>query len=76
MFRRLAWLWVISPVFSIGCASIAKPEIRDVRVTVSAIDLTLILQTLDSILGKISVAVRFMALFTVLTGCWFWGAPF
>lgn len=37
---------------------------------VSAIDLTLILQTLDAILGKISFALRFMALFTVLTGCW------
>ncbi len=35
---------------------------------VSAIDLTLILQTLDSILGKISFVVRFMAMFTVVTG--------
>jgi putative ABC transport system permease protein len=35
---------------------------------VSAIDLTLILQTVDSILGKISFVVRFMAMFTVLTG--------
>jgi putative ABC transport system permease protein len=36
--------------------------------TVSAIDLTLVLQTLDSILTKISFVVRFMAMFTVLTG--------
>jgi putative ABC transport system permease protein len=36
--------------------------------TVSVIDLTLVLQTLDSILGKISFVVRFMAMFTVLTG--------
>ncbi len=36
--------------------------------SVSAIDLTLILQTLDSILTKISFVVRFMAMFTVLTG--------
>ena len=35
---------------------------------VSTIDLTLILQTLDSILSKISFAIRFMALFTVVTG--------
>jgi putative ABC transport system permease protein len=35
---------------------------------VSAIDLTLVLQTLDSILGKISFVIRFMAMFTVLTG--------
>ena len=36
--------------------------------SVSAIDLTLILQTLDSILGKIAFVVRFMAMFTVATG--------
>ncbi len=35
---------------------------------VSVIDLTLVLRTVDSILGKISFVVRFMALFTVLTG--------
>jgi putative ABC transport system permease protein len=35
---------------------------------ISAIDLTLVLQTLDSILGKISFVIRFMAMFTVLTG--------
>ncbi len=35
---------------------------------VSAIDVTLILQTLDAILDKISLAVRFMASFTVATG--------
>ena len=35
---------------------------------VSAIDLSLILQTLDSILAKISFVIRFMAMFTVATG--------
>ena len=35
---------------------------------VSAIDLSLILQTLDSILEKISFVIRFMAMFTVATG--------
>jgi putative ABC transport system permease protein len=35
---------------------------------VSAIDLTLVLQTLDAILGKISFVIRFMAMFTVLAG--------
>lgn len=35
---------------------------------VSAIDLRLVLETLDSILAKISLVVRFMAMFTVLTG--------
>jgi putative ABC transport system permease protein len=35
---------------------------------VSVIDLLLVLRTVDSILGKISFVVRFMAMFTVLTG--------
>ena len=35
---------------------------------VSVIDLTLVLQTVDAILGKISFVIRFMAMFTVLTG--------
>jgi len=35
---------------------------------VSAIDLTLILDTLDSIFDKVAMVIRFMALFSVLTG--------
>jgi putative ABC transport system permease protein len=35
---------------------------------VSIIDLTIVLDTLDSILGKVSDAIRFVALFTILTG--------
>jgi putative ABC transport system permease protein len=35
---------------------------------VSVIDLRLILSTLDSILGKVSGAMRFVALFTIVTG--------
>ncbi|MGE4089658.1 MAG: ABC transporter permease [Candidatus Binatia bacterium] len=35
---------------------------------VSAIDLTLILQTLDTILSRVAFALRFMALFTLATG--------
>jgi putative ABC transport system permease protein len=35
---------------------------------VSAIDLTLVLQTLDGVVTKAGFAIRFMALFTVLTG--------
>ncbi len=35
---------------------------------VSAIDLTLILRTVESILSKISFVIRFMALFSILTG--------
>jgi len=36
---------------------------------VSAIDLTLVLNTLDAILSRVSDAIRFVALFTILTGC-------
>jgi putative ABC transport system permease protein len=35
---------------------------------VSVIDLALVLNTLDSILGRVSDAIRFVALFTILTG--------
>jgi putative ABC transport system permease protein len=35
---------------------------------VSAIDLTLVLDTLNNLIGKVGFAIRFMALFTVLTG--------
>lgn len=35
---------------------------------VSAIDVTLILQTVESVVSKISLVIRFMALFTVFTG--------
>ncbi len=35
---------------------------------VSAIDITLVLRTLDQILGKIAFVIRFMAMFTVATG--------
>ncbi|TMA12819.1 MAG: FtsX-like permease family protein [Deltaproteobacteria bacterium] len=36
--------------------------------SVSMIDLTLVLNTLDSILGRVSDAIRFLSLFTILTG--------
>lgn len=35
---------------------------------VSAIDLTLVLRTLDDVVGRVGLVVRFMALFTVATG--------
>jgi len=35
---------------------------------VSVIDLTLVLDTLESILGRVTSAIRFVALFTVMTG--------
>ena len=36
---------------------------------VSAIDLALVLNTLDAILRRVSDAIRFVSLFTILTGC-------
>jgi len=48
-------------------AAMQKALVRAVP-TVSAIDLTLVLDTVDAILGKISFVIRFMALFTVATG--------
>ena len=43
-------------------------EVVKVFPNVSVIDLTLVLQTVDAILSKISFVIRFMAMFTVLTG--------
>lgn len=36
--------------------------------TVSVLDLTLVMRTVDDVVGKIAFAVRFMALFTIATG--------
>ena len=65
-----------APAFHVMVTRVESPE-QSARLqravvqkfpNISTIDLTLILQTLDSILSKISFAVRFMALFTVATG--------
>ena len=39
---------------------------------VSAIDLGLILKTVDEILAQISFVIQFMALFSILPVCWCW----
>lgn len=49
------------------CARIQGEVVRSFP-NVSSIDLRLVLRSVDSIVGKISKAVTFMALFTVLTG--------
>lgn len=41
---------------------------------VSMIDLTLVLSTLDAILGRISAAIQFVAVFTILTGLFVLGS--
>jgi putative ABC transport system permease protein len=65
-----------APKFYLAAAKAESPEhsatiqqrvVREFS-NVSAIDLTLILETLDSIFQKIEFVVRFMALFTVATG--------
>lgn len=48
-------------------ARLQQAVVRDFP-NVSAIDLTLLLQTFDAIFAKVSLVVRFMALFTVATG--------
>jgi putative ABC transport system permease protein len=48
-------------------ARVQRAVVRELP-SVSAIDLTLILQTLDSVFSKVQFVVQFMALFTVLTG--------
>jgi putative ABC transport system permease protein len=45
-----------------------QKKLVDAFPNVSAIDLTSILKTVDSILGKVSFVIRFMALFSILTG--------
>jgi putative ABC transport system permease protein len=55
-------------VASSGESARLQREVVKAFPSVSAIDLTLVLQTVDAILGKISFVIRFLAMFTVLTG--------
>jgi len=65
-----------APKFYVAAVRAATPEAsadlqRDVVLSfpnVTAIDLTLVLQTLDDIFGKVEFVLGFMALFTVATG--------
>lgn len=65
-----------APQFFVFAARVASSEVsaslqRAVAQrfpNVSAIDLSLVLGTLDAFLNKVTVAIRFMALFTILTG--------
>lgn len=49
-------------------ASIFQQELVQFFPNVSAIDLTLILQTVDEFMDKVAFVIRFMALFSVITG--------
>jgi putative ABC transport system permease protein len=53
---------------STAAAAKLQREVVERFGNISVIDLTLILNTVNAILGRISYAVRFIALFTVLTG--------
>jgi putative ABC transport system permease protein len=65
-----------APSFTILTTRVPNPEasanmqraIVQKYPNVSAIDMTLILQTIESVVAKISLVIRFMALFTVFTG--------
>lgn len=59
---------LVTRVQSSAQSAIMQREVVSAFPNVSVIDLTLVLQTIDSILGKISFVVRFMAMFTVVTG--------
>jgi putative ABC transport system permease protein len=71
-----------APSFSILTTRVPNPEasanmqraIVQKYPNVSAIDMTLILQTVESVVSKISLVIRFMALFTVFTGLTVLGA--
>ncbi|MCI0364026.1 MAG: FtsX-like permease family protein, partial [Phycisphaerales bacterium] len=59
---------VVSRVESPQQSARLQRDIVNAFPNVSAIDVTLILQSLDSIISRIAFAVRFMASFTVITG--------
>ncbi|TNE70880.1 FtsX-like permease family protein [bacterium] len=61
--------WVISSRFeSTEQASMAKRDLVNRIPNVSIIDLNLILDTINGIVDKVSLAIQFMALFSVMTG--------
>lgn len=59
---------LVTRVASSEESALMQREVVKAFPNVSVIDLMLVLRTIDSILGKISFVVRFMAMFTVLTG--------
>ncbi|TNE56726.1 MAG: FtsX-like permease family protein [Bacteroidetes bacterium] len=59
---------IISRVNSAAQSAAFQSELVRRYPTVSAIDLTQILKSVDEILGKVSFVIRFMALFSILTG--------
>ena len=59
---------LVTRVDSSAQSALLQREVVKAFPNVSVIDLTLILQTVDAVVGKVSFVIRFMALFTVATG--------
>ena len=59
---------IVSRVDSIEQSAAFQRKLIQKYPNVSAIDLTTILKSVDDILGKVSFVIRFMALFSILTG--------
>ena len=59
---------IVSRVDSIEQSAAFQRQLVQEFPNVSAIDLTTILKSVDDILGKVSFVIRFMALFSILTG--------
>jgi putative ABC transport system permease protein len=59
---------LVTRVDSGAQSALMQRDVVNAFPNVSVIDLTLILQTVDSIIAKVTFVIRFMALFTVLTG--------
>ena len=59
---------LVTRVDSSAQSALLQREMVNAFPNVSVIDLTLILETVDAIVGKVSFVIRFMASFTVLTG--------
>jgi putative ABC transport system permease protein len=59
---------LVTRVDSSAQSALMQRSVVNAFPNVSVIDLTLILQTVDAIIAKVSLVIRFMALFTVLTG--------
>ncbi len=59
---------VVSRVSNVEQSATFQQALVKAFPNVSAIDLTQILKTVDDVLGKVSFVIRFMALFSILTG--------
>jgi len=59
---------MVARVEAMGVSASLQRAVVERFPNISVIDLTLVLNTLDSILGRVSAAIRFVALFIIFTG--------